>query len=72
MGNFACIKAEDKIVDELIGNCIEEHLLIEFTFETVLKSLLREEPTEAETPKSLIQAKQSATEPLVPIVVTTK
>ena len=54
MGNFACIKAEDKIVDELIGNCIEEHLLLEFAFESVLKSLLVSEPNEAETPKSVV------------------
>ena len=30
------------MVDELITNTVQEHLLLEFTFETVLKSLLGE------------------------------
>ena len=35
-------KAENSIVGELIKNTIEEHLLMEYAFEMVLKSLLKE------------------------------
>ena len=47
MGDFACVKAEETIVGELIKNSIEEHLLMEFAFEMVLKTLLREPGTTA-------------------------
>ena len=42
MGSFACIKTEDTIVGELVKNAVEEHLLLECTFELVLRNLLRE------------------------------
>ena len=42
MCEFACSTTEDRMVGELIKNAVEEHLLMEFAFETVLKSLLRE------------------------------
>ena len=42
MGNFACIKTEDTIVGELVKNAVEEHLLLEYAFEMVLRNLLRE------------------------------
>ena len=42
MSDFACRSAEEKFIGELIKNAIDEHLLLEFTFEAVLKSLLRE------------------------------
>ena len=42
MGNFACIKTEDTIVGELVKNVVEEHLLLEFAFEMVLRNLLRD------------------------------
>ena len=42
MSDFAAKSVEGRVTSELIGNAIEEHLLLEFTFDTVLKSLLRE------------------------------
>ena len=42
MGNFACVKTEDTIVGELVKNAVEEHLLLEYAFEMVLRNLLRE------------------------------
>ena len=55
MSNFACEKAEDTIVGELIKNTIEEHLLLEFAFEMMLKNLLREPGTQQETLKKNIK-----------------
>ena len=42
MCEFACDSTEEKIINDLISHSIQEHLLIEFTFEAVLKSLLGE------------------------------
>jgi len=42
MSEYACRIAEERFLGELIKNAIDEHLLLEFTFEAVLKSLLRE------------------------------
>ena len=53
MSDFACEKAEDTIVAELIKNTIEEHLLLEFAFEMMLKNLLREPGTQQETLKKI-------------------
>ena len=39
---FACRSVEESLFGELIKNALEEYLLLEFTFEAVLKSLLRE------------------------------
>ena len=55
MSDFACEKAEDTIVAELIKNTIEEHLLLEFAFEMMLKNLLREPGTQQETLKKKIK-----------------
>ena len=46
MSDFACEKTEDTIVSELINNTVEEHLLLEFAFEMMLKNLLREPGTQ--------------------------
>jgi len=48
---FACRSVEESLFGELIKNALEEHLLLEFTFEAVLKSLLRE-PTKSQTAKT--------------------
>jgi hypothetical protein len=42
MCEFACNTTEDRLMGELINNAVEEHLLVEFAFEAILKSLLRE------------------------------
>jgi len=42
MGDFACSQVEESMIPELIKNAIEEHILLDFAFEMVLKSLLRE------------------------------
>lgn len=42
MSETACDSAQDKVISGLIGSTIDDHLLLEFTFETLLKSLLSE------------------------------
>ena len=52
MGNFACVKTEDTIVGELVKNAVEEHLLLEYAFEMVLRNLLREPGAGTESSQS--------------------
>ena len=47
MSDFACQKVEERLTGDLIRNSIEEHLLLEFAFESVLRSLLRDPPSSA-------------------------
>jgi hypothetical protein len=53
MSEVACSTVQDKIIGEFLKNTIEEHLLLEFTFEAVLKKLLCE-PSRSQqaTPKT--------------------
>lgn len=48
MGQFASQIVEDKLVDQMISNAVQEHLLVECAFEAILKSLLREPSTPTE------------------------
>jgi len=49
MSDFACSTVLTRVADEVIGHTIEEHLLLDVVFESVLKSLLREPSRGTET-----------------------
>ena len=70
MGNFACVKTEDTIVGELVKNAVEEHLLLEYAFEMVLRNLLREPGTGTE-PSPSSQPPQTSNQHAKPSQVTT-
>ena len=42
MSQYAVAEIEKRLVDELVEKAVEQHLLLEHAFETVLKSLLRD------------------------------
>ena len=42
MTQYAVTEVEKRLASELVNKAVEEHLLLEFAFESVLKSLLRD------------------------------
>ena len=51
MTEYAVVETEKRLVSEFVDKAVEEHLLLEYAFESVLKSLLRDpSPKRTQTP----------------------
>lgn len=50
MSEFACEYVAEKVSTELVSNAVHEHLLMEFAFEAVLRSILGESSKVEEKP----------------------
>ena len=42
MTKYAVTEVEKRLTSDLVNKAVEEHLLLEFAFESVLKSILRD------------------------------
>ena len=62
MTQYAVAETEKRLVNELVVKAVEEHLLLEYAFESVLKSLMRE-PSPKTTQTPLISTIPSLTSP---------
>ena len=54
MSQYAVAEAEKRLLNELVNKAVEEHLLLEYAFESVLKSLLRDPSPKKAAPTPLL------------------